>query len=106
MIDASQIKSTTPNTNGRNLLSIFNRVINLAHVTEIIFNSKEKSITIKFVNNTEFTQELEKQAYLSKIRSILFHCIQNDLFDIELTEEANRKWDEYAAKEFNSRVNG
>lgn len=98
MIDEKEIKSSIPNTNGLSLLNIHNRIINLAHVTEIVFNQNEKfSITIKFLNNTENTQSFENRAYFALSQATLLYCIQNNLFDITLTEETHNKYSGYAS---------
>lgn len=103
MFENSEIKSITPNTEGRAFLSIWNRIVNLSHVTEIIINSdpQDRNITIKFVNGSEATQKFDSQTYLSHAYKTLLHCIKNNIFDIEFTNEHHIKWAQYNAEESN-----
>ncbi len=103
MFENSEIKSITPNTEGRAFLKIWNRIVNLSHMTEIAINSdpQDRNITIKLINGSEITQKFDSQTYLSHSYSTLLHCIQHNLFDIEFTEEHHIKWAQYNADESN-----
>ncbi|MCL6415169.1 hypothetical protein MIB92_05860 [Aestuariirhabdus sp. Z084] len=104
MFDKGDIEEEVKNISNQYLLRFGNRVINMSHVIEIDsgFDKSGHTITFKYVDGSIFQESYSSQAMHSKLWSIIIHCLEAGLFNLELTSECDSKWADYERKEIDS----